>query len=241
MADLFVITVLFGFLGIGIALQLIFRGLPGVLATIIFGWLFLPPGRGINLPGLPMYTKEYAVSYAALLGVVCLDAARITSFRPKLLDLPAIIWILSPIPSSVTNGLGYYDGFASAYSQFFIFGVPYFLGRIYIRTPDDVRTVAKWIVIAGVIAVPLVIWESRMSPNLNRTLWVRCCEVPHGETTRRIPTDALYATRARSRIMDGNERGRCTLDADRQPRFDQGIRTKINSDHAHHPYRNRAV
>jgi len=82
-----------------------------------------------------------------------------------------LLWILSPLPASVTNDLGYYDGLSGIYSQLMRYGVPYLIGRMYIRTPDDVRMVAKWFVIAGLIAVPFVFWESRMSPQLNRNIY----------------------------------------------------------------------
>ncbi len=171
MQDSFIIAVLMGYIAVGAALVVFLGGLRGVLAAIIIGWLFLPPVRGINLPGLPVFTKEYSVPYAVLLGVILSDSARLFSFRPKLIDLPILIFILSPLPSSITNGLGAYDGMAAVYANIFNFGVPYYMGRIYIRTPNDVKTVANWIVIAGLIAAPLALWEVRMSPQLNAQIY----------------------------------------------------------------------
>lgn len=166
-----IVPILLGYLIVGVLLIGIFRGIPGVMLTVILGCLFLPPAQGINLPGLPMYTKEYAVSYALLLGIMLTDPSRLTRFRLSLFDLPVIIWICTPFFSSVTNGLGAYDGLSSVYSQFFVYGVPYFVGRVYIRTPNDIRDIAKWFVIAGLIASPFVLWESRMSPQLNMDLY----------------------------------------------------------------------
>lgn len=166
-----IVPILLGYLVVGVLLIGIFRGIPGVMLTVILGWLFLPPGQGINLPGLPMYTKEYAVSYALLLGIAFTDASRLTRYRPSLFDIPVIIWIITPYFSSVTNGLGAYDGLSSVYSQFFVYGIPYFVGRLYIRTPNDIGEVAKWFVIAGLIATPFVLWESRMSPQLNMDIY----------------------------------------------------------------------
>jgi len=171
MQDQFIIAVLLGYLLIGAGLVVFLGGLRGVMAAIVIGWFFLPPGRGINLPGLPQYTKEFAVSYAILIGVIFSDSTRLLSFKPKLLDIPMLVWISAPLFSSVTNGLGYYEGLSGVYFNIFVFGVPYLLGRIYIRTPNDVKTVAIWFVIAGVIAIPFALWESRMSPNLNNMLY----------------------------------------------------------------------
>ena len=167
----FVLAVLFLFLVFGPLIMTIFRGVKGVMATIVFGWLFLPPVRGIDLPGLPMFTKEYAVAYALLLGLLISNSSGLMKFKPKLIDLPILVYILAPFPTSITNGLGVYDGMSGAYSNVFLFGVPYLLGRIYIRNPNDVKTVAIWFVLAGLFAVPMALWESRMSPQLNNQIY----------------------------------------------------------------------
>ena len=163
----FVIAVLLLYLPIGAGIIVMLKGIRGVMAAMIIGWIFLPPARGINLPGLPMYTKEFAVAYAILLGVLISDSSRIFSFKFRLIDIPVVLYVTAPFMSSVTNGLGAYDGLSAVYSNIFMFAVPYFIGRIYIRTPDDIKQVAIWIVISGLILSPFVLWESRMSPNLN--------------------------------------------------------------------------
>ncbi len=170
-ASPFVLAVLFLFLLFGPLMMFTFRGVKGVMVTIVIGWLFLPPVRGINLPGLPMFTKEYAVAYALFIGVILSNSAGIMKLRPKLIDLPVLIFILAPLPTSITNGLGVYDGLSGIYSNIFLFGVPYFLGRIYIRNPNDVKVVAIWFILAGFIAVPMALWESQMSPQLNRQIY----------------------------------------------------------------------
>ncbi len=171
MQDNFLIAVLIGYLFIGAALVVTLKGVRGVMACIVIGWIFLPPGRGVNLPGLPQFTKEFSVSYALMIGVLISDATRLASFKPRLLDIPMLVWILVPLPSSITNNLGAYDGFSEVYFNLFIFGVPYLLGRVYIRNPDDVKTVAIWFILAGLIAAPMALWESRMSPHLNESVY----------------------------------------------------------------------
>jgi hypothetical protein len=171
MQNSFIIAVLLGYILVGAGLVMTLRGIKGVMACLIIGWLFLPPSRGVNLPGLPQFTKEFSVSYAVMLGVLLTDSSRLMSLRLKPIDIPMLIWIVSPLPSSVTNGLGAYDGISGIYFNLFVFGVPYFLGRIFIRTPKDVQTVAIWFVIAGLIAAPMALWESRMSPHLNESVY----------------------------------------------------------------------
>lgn len=171
MQNSFLIAVLVGYIFIGAGLVITLRGIRGVMAALIIGWLFLPPSRGINLPGLPVFTKEFSVAYGVLLGVAMSDATKLLSFKPKLIDFPMLIWILSPFPSSVVNGLGAYDGLSAIYFNIFTFGVPYLLGRVYIRTPNDVKVVAIWFIYAGLIAAPMALWESRMSPHLNKSIY----------------------------------------------------------------------
>jgi len=170
-ANAFVLAALLLYVIFGAALVIVFRGIRGIMAAIVIGWLFLPPVKGIDLPGIPVFTKEYAVSYAILLGVILSDSAKLMSFKPKLIDLPILIYILVPFFSSITNGLGAYDGMSGIYAKFFIFGVPYLLGRIFIKNPNDVKIVAKWFLYAGLIAIPMIVWESKMSPQLNKQIY----------------------------------------------------------------------
>jgi hypothetical protein len=170
-ANAFVLAALLLYVLIGAGLVVTLRGITGIMAAIVIGWLFLPPARGINLPGIPTFTKEYSVSYAILLGVLIAHSGKLMGFRPKLIDLPILIFMLAPMPSSLTNGLGAYDGLSGVYANFFLFGIPYLMGRIFIKNPNDVKTVAKWFLFAGLIAVPMAVWESKMSPQLNKQLY----------------------------------------------------------------------
>ncbi len=167
----FVIAVLLLYLPVGAAIVTMLRGIKGVMAAIIIGWIFLPPARGINLPGLPLYTKEFAVIYAVILGVIISDSSKILNFKFRLIDIPVVIFVTSPFMASVTNGLGAYDGLSGVYSNIFIYAAPYFIGRIYIQTPNDIKLVAIGIVVSGLAIIPFVLWESRMSPNLNHKIY----------------------------------------------------------------------
>lgn len=166
-----IIPILLGYIIAGCLMMTFLRGVSGVMATIVIGWMFLPPSRGVNLPGLPAYTKEHAVSYALLIGMMLTGSSRILRYRPSLLDIAPVIWTIAPFFSSVTNGHGTYDGLSGVYSQFFLYTLPYLIGRLYIQSPLDVRIAAKWFVIAGLIALPFILWEVRMSPTINRFVY----------------------------------------------------------------------
>lgn len=167
----FHVAILLAYVVIGSLTITFLRGIRGVMATTIFGWLFLSPLIGMNLPGLPVFNKDAAVAYAILLGMMMVEGKAISRFRPQLLDVPMLIWIVVPFFSSVTNGLGVSDGLSEIYLRVMSWGIPYFAGRVLIHTPGDVRTAAIAIVCSGLVAVPLALWEIRMSPQLHETVY----------------------------------------------------------------------
>jgi len=151
------------------AAVLFFAVLPArraVLAAIIVGWLFLPMVE-IQLAGLPNYGKSAATALGALLGVLLFDAGRVMRFRPRLIDAAALGWTLVPIASSLTNGLGLYDGVGSTIPVAQRWLIPYFLGRLYFSDLEGLRELAVAVFIGGLVYVPLCLYEIRMSPQLH--------------------------------------------------------------------------
>ncbi len=140
-----------------------------VIVSFIVAWLYLPVVN-IPLPGIPDLSKMSATCYGVLLATLMFDAGRITSFKPRWLDLPMLIWCFCPFASSMANGLGAYDGFSASLDQTVTWGVPYFLGRIYLNNLVGVRQLAVGVFVGGLSYVPLCLIESRLSPQLHR--WV---------------------------------------------------------------------
>lgn len=138
--------------------------------SFVAAWLFLPEAD-FPLLGLPDYTKVSATCYGALLGTVLFDFARIQSFRLGWLDIPMVIWCLCPIMSSITNDLGAYDGFSSALSKVVAWGIPYFLGRVYLNSLEGLKRLAIAIFLGGLAYIPLCLFEARMSPQLHRMVY----------------------------------------------------------------------
>jgi hypothetical protein len=156
------------------AILLIFALLPprrAVLVTFIFAWLFLPMA-GYRIPGLPDYTKRSATSLGVLLAMTLFHSNRLFAFRPRWVDLPmATFCLFCPIVSSLTNGLGFYDGCASALGYVVTWGVPYLIGRVYFTHLEHLRELAVGIVVGGLVYAPLCAWEMRMSPQLHRMVY----------------------------------------------------------------------
>ena len=140
-----------------------------VVVSFVTAWLALP-NISFPLSGLPDYTKMSATVAIVLLCMLIFDQGRLFAFRPRWYDLPMVVWCLSMFVSSMTNGLGPYEGIAATLDQLVPWGFPYLIGRCYFTDLDGVRELALGIVIGGLVYVPLCLFEIRMSPILES--WV---------------------------------------------------------------------
>lgn len=165
-----VYLVMFGWIP---AVLYIFSWLPArwaIVVSFITAWLFLPQAE-FPLLGLPDYTKMTATCYGVLLATIIFDINRFSSFRFNWIDLPMLIWCLCPLASSITNGLGWYDGVATVIVQTATWGIPYYLGRLYLSDLDGLRKLAIGIFVGGLIYIPLCLFETRFSPQLHRIFY----------------------------------------------------------------------
>ena len=166
----FVNIIMFGWIPFVIYL---FNWLPAqraVIFSFIAAWLFLPE-VAFPVSGLPDYTKMSATCYGVLLATIIFDFKRFSSFQLGWLDLPMLVWCSCPLASSISNDLGWYDGTASAISQTATWGLPYYLGRLYLNDLDGLRKLAMGIFTGGLIYVPLCLFEVRFSPQLHRMVY----------------------------------------------------------------------
>lgn len=141
-----------------------------IVISFMTAWLFLPEAT-LELPGLPDYTKMSATCVGVLLATFIFDVGRFSSFKLSWIDIPILIWCLCPFASSITNGLGPYDGLSAAVQQTTTWGIPYFLGRIYLNDLEGLKQLALGIFAGGVIYIPLCLFEVRMSPQLHRIFY----------------------------------------------------------------------
>lgn len=151
----------------------IFATLPprrAVIASFLIAWLFLPLAS-YSISGLPDYTKMSATCAGVLMATVLFDPARFLSFRLHWADLPVLAWCCVPMMSSLSNGLGPYDGFSATLGQTVKWGFPYFIGRLYFSDWNGLKELAIGIFIGGLVYVPLCLWEIRMSPQLHYQLY----------------------------------------------------------------------
>jgi hypothetical protein len=150
-----------------------------MLAVMIFGWLFLPQIGGWAVNGIPDYNKATAIVLAPLLGVMIFDFKRLMTFRPSWFDLPMLVWLICPVLSAVSNDVGpglggsIYGGLTMVLVQVVLWGIPYYLGRVYFRTLADLRELAMALFIAGLVYVPFCLFEVRFTPNLHKIMYGR--------------------------------------------------------------------
>ncbi len=155
---------------VSLAAFAVMRSRRAALFVLLVGWSFLPVVV-IDLPGLAAYDKTAAVGAALFLGLACFAPGRLTSFRPKWIDLPIAVLCVAPFLSSMANGLGPYDGLSGAFRQTIQWGAPWLVGRACFAYRSSHRELVFGIMLAGLAYVPLVLFELRFSPQLHRIVY----------------------------------------------------------------------
>jgi tetratricopeptide (TPR) repeat protein len=161
---------LFGWIPVVLLIFWVWPPRRAVIFATIFGWLFLPYAA-YDLPGLPSYSKLMSTSLGILLGTLLFRIDYLRALRPRWSDLPMATWCLCPIASSLSNGLGLYDGISTSFATCVSWGLPYLIGRVYITRLEHLREVAIGVVAGGLAYVPLCLWEMRMSPHLHLNVY----------------------------------------------------------------------
>src|SRR5262249_8576749 len=151
---------LFGWIPLVLCLFMVLSPRRAAAVSIVGAWLLLPP-YAISFPGLPDYSKETAATFGPLLATAVLCPPRLLEFRPRWFDLPMVGWCLSPIASSLDNGLGLYDGLSGFLIAIVGWGFPYLLGRLYFNDFEGLRELTLAIVVGGLAYIPPCFFEFR--------------------------------------------------------------------------------
>lgn len=138
--------------------------------ALIGGWLLLPQASGYAFAGLPEYGRATAIILGPLVAIILFDSGRLLHTKWGILDLPMLIWCLSALPSSVSNGLGWYDGASGVLDQLTLYGIPYMFGRCYFDGHYQDRLLYL-IVAAGLLLIPLIAIELRLGPIFHRMVY----------------------------------------------------------------------
>lgn len=143
-----------------------------VVTSWVVAWLFLP-NVGYSLPGLPDYTKISASAFGILLGICLFDFSRVARFRPAWYDAPMLVWCFGQFATALANApdLTLYDGFSAFLNNVTLWGIPYFVGRLYFTDRVGQSDLAMGLVYGALVYVPLCLFEVRFSPQLQRLLY----------------------------------------------------------------------
>lgn len=158
--------VMFGWIPLVLYLFSRFPAQRAVIVCFVIAWMFLPQAV-LPIPGLPDYDRMSATCYGILLATFIFDVERFRSFRFSWIDLPMLAWCLCSLPTSITNGLGAYDGFSAVLDQTVAWGIPYFLGRLYLNDFSGLRQLAIAAFAGGLIYIPFCLYEARMYTNIH--------------------------------------------------------------------------
>ena len=153
------------------------------LWTILGGYLLLPVGTQIKFEMVPAFDKHSIPNLAAL---IC--CAFYTRRLPKFFrgfgfaEVLILLILIGPLITSMLNtdpirigetflpGVGPYDA-GSATIAAFIFILPFFLGRQFLRNSENNVEVLRVLVIAGLAYSLPMLFEVRMSPQLNNWIY----------------------------------------------------------------------
>ncbi|MDZ4859602.1 MAG: O-antigen ligase domain-containing protein [Candidatus Hydrogenedentes bacterium] len=166
-ANFLVPIVMFGWPLVLVTLFLIMPSRRAVIVGLITAWLFLPVAE-YEFKGIPEYSKMTATTMSLFFATMLFDPNRLLALRPKWIDLPMLVLCLCPLASSLSNGLGLYDGLSESNRQILRWGLPYILGRAYFTDYQSMRELALGVFIGGLIYLPFCWFEMRMSPQLHR-------------------------------------------------------------------------
>jgi hypothetical protein len=157
-----------------------------LVILFLVGLLFLPePGislvadavpRTIKFPGMH-FTKLNVLSYAAVLAILVYTPKQLLAFRPRWFDLPMLVWCLCPLVSALTNdpppdgSSSLYEGLSQGLQAIVTWGVPYFVGRLYLTDFSSLHDAVLLVVFAAAAYTPLCLLEVRLSPQLHRWIY----------------------------------------------------------------------
>ena len=153
------------------------------LWAILGAYLLLPVRTEIKFDMVPVLDKSTIPNLAALLGCALFAPRLPRLFRGfGLAEVLLLVLLVGPFVTAILNtdpirigqtllaGSSPYDGLSSAVFQL-IFMLPFFLGREFLRRPEDNFAVLRLLVIAGLGYSLLMLFEIRMSPQLHTWIY----------------------------------------------------------------------
>jgi len=169
-ANFLATVALWAFLPVTLVCLLVLGPRRGLLAALFGGWLLLPTfGSKLDFPLL--HNKAQFVPTVILCLSLLLDSGRWRRVGWHLVDLPAALLVAGPFATALANDMALYEAGSAALAGFTTWAGPYLLGRVYFGRGQTAAQLASAMVVGGLIYVPFCLWEMRMSPNLQYSVY----------------------------------------------------------------------
>lgn len=157
---------------------LLYRFMPrsgAIWIILIAGFLLLPPALyaapgdrsifpywivGGALPSDILITKAWAAPVAALIASMLFERPRWQAFRLGLRDLPILLFCIWPILRLSFTGPTAPSGVISTCYLLGVWGIPCLLGRLHLRSSEDVREFAGVLAVATIATLPFALVET---------------------------------------------------------------------------------
>jgi len=159
------------------AVLLFYRSFPrpgAIWIVLVAGLLILPPARyaapgdasvfpywiiGGALPSDILVTKAWVAPSAALLASMVFERERWQGVRLGLADAPILLFCTWPTLRLAIEGTTNPSGALSSLYLFGVWGVPWLLGRLHLRSSEDFRAFASVLAAATAMTLPFALVE----------------------------------------------------------------------------------
>ena len=165
---------------------LLYKGTGATFATvwtILGAHLLLPAEVVLKIPMIPGFDKNSIPNLCAALGcIVFASSPKRKPLRSRIGDVLVLAYVCSPILTSAFNndpivlggrvvpGVGNYDAISAGLSQL-IFLIPLLVGRRLVQSAEDIETILRGLVLAGLLYSVPMLFEIRMSPQLSSWIY----------------------------------------------------------------------
>lgn len=143
--------------------------------VLIGGWMLLPPAIylqagepsvfpfwiiGAALPSNLLVTKAWAAPAIAVLGSLLFDRQRWSQFRLHWTDFAILAFCLWPMVQSLFVERSDPSALVASIYLAGVWGLPWLIGRLYIRDRQDARAFAGVLALATIAMLPLIVIET---------------------------------------------------------------------------------
>src|ERR1041385_4572423 len=167
-----IIPAYLGMLFIGLTLFALLPARRAMLLVLIGGWLAMPV-TDVLPAGIFGPTKVLAIDVILLAGTFLFARGELARLKFSWFDVVVLAWILVAPATEVSNRLGWSAAGGALLSQTVIWGIPYFIGRVYLADIESFDEMAKVLIWGAVALIPLALYDTFCRPPVHQLLWGR--------------------------------------------------------------------